>query len=71
MNNMRDFLLKAIDDDRDRLIDFLSGLIKIPTPNPTGDRQAREPPNAAWLCCRLSGLGAENQPEFACSISCS
>lgn len=37
MSNPRDSLLTTIENDREKLIDFLCGFLKIPTPNPTGD----------------------------------
>lgn len=37
MSNLRNSLLTTIENDRDKLIGFLSDFLKIPTPNPSGD----------------------------------
>src|SRR4051794_34125023 len=37
MDDIRQRLLRRIDGDRDRLVDYLRDFIRIPSPNPPGD----------------------------------
>lgn len=54
MATIRDTLLDRIERDRDRIVDFLSGFVAIPSPNPPGDTRAA----AAFLHDFIKAHGA-------------
>jgi succinyl-diaminopimelate desuccinylase len=53
MSRARETILRWIDEDREKLIGFLSGFVRVPSPNPPGDTRAA----AAFLHDALAAEG--------------
>ena len=53
MSRARETILRWIDEDREKLIGFLSGFVRVPSPNPPGDTRAA----AAFLHDALTAEG--------------